>query len=270
MNWLATLATGVAISYLAVAAAVFALQRSMQYLPDRRPMDPAAAGLASVRQEAIATADGERIVVWWAAPREAGRPVYVYLHGNGASLANRAARFERLIADGSGLVAVSWRGYGGSSGSPSEAGLLADARAAFALARERAGPSPIVLYGESLGSTVAVRLAAEAPPSALVLDSSFDSALALARGAYPWLPVDWLLLDTYRADLAAPRVTAPVLQVHCRDDPVTPLAHAERLRRLLPRAEPLLVLDDACHIAPLERYEDALRDFVRRAVAGAR
>lgn len=261
---------GATLVYAGLCAAMFVLQRSLQYRPDQQAMQPAAAGLPQVAQETLGTADGERIVVWWLAPREAGQPVYVYLHGNGGNLHARAQRFERLIAPGAGLMAVSWRGYGGSSGAPSEAGLLADARAAYAEAARRAPGAPIVVYGESLGSTVAVLLAADVQPAALVLDSSFDSALAVAQDAYPWLPVRWLMRDTLRADLAAPRVFAPVLQVHCRDDPVTPLALAQRLHALLPGRQPLVLVESRCHVPSLASYEDALRAFVGSVLGAAR
>jgi pimeloyl-ACP methyl ester carboxylesterase len=246
------------LGYALVCVAMFTLQRRLQYFPDPSPMNPAAAGLPQAASETLATADGERLVAWWVAPRDAAQPVYLYLHGNGAHLHARAQRFARLVEDGAGLYALSWRGYGGSTGSPSEAGFMADARAAHAELVRRVGPGRIVLYGESLGTTVAVMLAAEAPVRALLLDSSFDSALGVARAAYPWLPVDLLLRDRFRADLAAPRVAVPVQQVHCRDDPVTPLASALALQARLPRARPLHRIDGRCHVPPIAAY-DAVR-----------
>ncbi|HET9975798.1 MAG TPA: alpha/beta fold hydrolase [Burkholderiaceae bacterium] len=246
------------IGYALLCAAMFAFQRRLQYFPDPSPMNPVAAGLARATSETLVTADGERIVAWWVAPRDAGRPVYLYLHGNGANLEARAARFARLVEDGAGLYAISWRGYGGSTGSPSEEGLLADARAAHAVLAARVGAARIVLYGESLGSTVAVMLAADAPVRALLLDSSFDSALAVARAAYPWLPVGLLLRDRFRADLVASRIAVPVLQVHCSDDPVTPLASALALQARLPHAAPLHRIEGRCHVPSLAAY-DAVR-----------
>jgi hypothetical protein len=101
-----------------------------------------------------------------------GHPIFLYLHGNGGSLQWRAERFRSLTADGSGLVALSYRGYGGSSGRPTETGLIEDAAAyAFAIARYPA--ERIVLWGESLGSAVALALAAERPVGRLVLDAPF-------------------------------------------------------------------------------------------------
>ena len=110
------------------------------------------------------------------------QPVFLYFHGNGGSLRWRDERFHALIADGSGLVALSYRGYGGSSGRPTETGLLADAAAAYAFAIARYGTERIVLWGKSLGSALAVALAAEKPVGNLVLEAPFTSVADVARG----------------------------------------------------------------------------------------
>ena len=256
------LLTAALTTYIAVCVAMFLLQRRLQYFPDSSPMDPSAAGLPQAHSQAVTTADGERLVVWWVPPRDAAQPVYLYLHGNGAHLHARAPRFARLVADGAGLYAVSWRGYGGSTGTPSEAGLMADARAAYGDLVQRTSANRILLYGESLGSTVAVMLAAELPVRGLLLDSSFESALAVAHHAYPWLPVRLLLRDTYRADLAAPRVAVPVLQVHCTDDPITPLVSAVALQARFAHARPLHRIVGRCHVPPLLDYDAVRAAFV--------
>jgi pimeloyl-ACP methyl ester carboxylesterase len=255
--------------YVAICVGMFVSQRRLQYFPNPAPMDPAEAGLTQVQVERLATADGERIVVWWVPPRDDIAPVYLYLHGNGNNLERRAPRFAQLVADGSGLYAVSWRGYGGSTGRPSEAGLLADARAAYKQLRTRVAAERIVLYGESLGTTIAIMLATDNPVRALLLDSSFSSALDVARGRFPWLPVALLLEDTYRADLAAPHVDFPVLQVHCTNDPITPLRYAERLHARLPRAEPLHRIDRRCHVPSLADYDAVRANFLRSVVRTA-
>jgi pimeloyl-ACP methyl ester carboxylesterase len=105
-------------------------------------------------------------------------------------------------------------------------------------------------------------LAAEIPVRALVLDSSFSSALDVARGAYPWLPVSFLMLDRYLAVDAAPRVRVPVQQFHCDDDPVTPTLLAERLHAALPAARPIHRVSGRCHVPPVTRYEPALEGFL--------
>ncbi len=255
------------IGYALLVAAMFAGQRALLFRPDARAVDPADANLPGLQAIALRAADGVPLVAWWKPPRDAAAPVWLYLHGNGANLLSRDARFRVLAGDtapdGAGLLALSWRGYGGSGGSPSGDGLLLDARAAYDwLIQQRMDPQRILLFGESLGTTVAVMLAAERPVKAIVLDSAFDSALDVARRSYPWLPVKGLMRDPLRADEAAPRVAVPVLQVHCRDDPVTPPASAQALHARLPAGRPLLWIEGRCHTPRLGGWLPQLRGFV--------
>lgn len=254
--------SGVALlGYTLLCLLVFAGQRRLLYHPNPSPL---ALGVSiGAHTLKLQAADDESLVAWWLPPPDAQAPVALYLHGNGANLDNRAARLKALQEDGAGVLALSWRGYGGSSGWPSEAGWALDARAAYDwLLAQGVAPSRILVYGESLGSTQAVMLAAERSVGALLLDSSFDSALALARGHYPWLPVAWLMRDPHRADLAAPRVTVPVLQVHCSEDAVSPLPRAQSLQAFLPNSQ-LRVLDGACHVPTYLRYRDAVRALLQ-------
>jgi uncharacterized protein len=259
---IARLLIGALLLYALVCLLVFARQRSLLYFPDAAPLQQGAA--LGAQTLTLTTPDGETLQAWWLPPPDPQAPVALYLHGNGANLDNRAERLKLLREDGVGVLALSWRGYGGSTGSPSEAGWRQDARAAYDWLRAQGiAPARLLLYGESLGTTHALMLAAEQPVGALLLDSSFDSALALAQGAYPWLPVRWLMRDPHRADLAAPRVSVPVLQVHCAADPVSPLAHAQALQALLPNSQ-LQVLDGDCHVPSYRDYRDAARALIHR------
>jgi fermentation-respiration switch protein FrsA (DUF1100 family) len=178
------------------------------------------------------TADGERLVAWHIAP-QADKPVVIYFHGNGGSLRYRVGRFHDLAADGTGLLALSYRGYGGSSGSPTEAGLIADARAAYGYATARYPAGRIALWGESLGSGVAVALAAEQPVARMVLEAPFTSAADVGAAAYWFIPVRLLMKDQFRSDLRIGKVTAPVLVLHGDRDAVVPFALGERLFGLI-------------------------------------
>ena len=202
------------------------------YFPERVRTTPAAAGLPQAQEVMLDTADGEKIIAWHVPPR-GDKPVVIYFHGNGGSLRLRVDRFARLAAAGVGLLAVSYRGYGGSTGSPTEAGLIEDARAAYAFAAERY-PGRIVLWGESLGSGVAIALAAEKPVSKLILDAPFTSALDIAASAYPFLPVRLLMKDQFRSDLRIAQVKAPVLILHGDADSIVPIAY----RRTAARHDP--------------------------------
>ncbi|MGL4812544.1 MAG: alpha/beta hydrolase, partial [Beijerinckiaceae bacterium] len=220
--------------YAGICLYMFTVQRQLQYRPDIARIAPAATGLSTAEEITLRTPDGETLVSWWVAPQHASQPVYLYFHGNGGNLARRTARFQRLIQNGAGLMALSWRGYGGSTGSPSEDGFHADARAAYAWLAQHLAPTRIIAIGESIGTGVAVKLASEQPMRALALDSPYSSTADVARDRYPWLPIGWLMRDQFRADLSAPQVKIPVLIGHCRDDRTIPLIFSQRLAVLFP------------------------------------
>jgi uncharacterized protein len=130
------LAVGVIVAYGGIVGALYLTQRSLMYLPGLARVSPAAAGLPQAEEVTLTTADTERLVAWHVAPRS-DRPIMLYLQGNGGTLRHRASRFAQLVQDGFGVFAVSYRGFGGSTGSPSETGLLLDADAAYAFCTER-------------------------------------------------------------------------------------------------------------------------------------
>lgn len=229
LKWLLIVALG---SYATFAALLYFAQRGLQYIPDTSRTNPATAGLPVAQEVVLDAADGERVIVWHVPPRGQA-PVVLYFHGNGGALAWRAERFRQLTADGTGLVALSYRGYGGSTGSPTEAGLLADARAAYEFTVARYPAQRIALWGESLGSGVAVAIASELPVGHVVLESPFTSAADVGAAHYWFLPVRLLMKDQFRSDLRIGKVTAPVLIVHGDNDEVVPFILGERLYGLI-------------------------------------
>jgi fermentation-respiration switch protein FrsA (DUF1100 family) len=218
--------------YVGLVLLLYVTQRSLQYLPERIRTAPAAAGLPQAEEVLLDTADGERVIAWHVPPRD-GKPVVIYFHGNGASLRWRTERFRSLIADGTGLLALSYRGYGGSSGSPTEKGLIADGIAAYDFAARRYGPERLALWGESLGSGVAVAIAAGKPVGRVVLESPFSSAADVGAAHYWYVPVRLLMKDQFRSDLLAARITAPVLVMHGDRDRVVPFELGQRLYDLI-------------------------------------
>jgi uncharacterized protein len=216
-------------AYLLATAGLGLFQRRLQYLPDTRHIPPHEAGLPGVEELALSISDGETIVAWHAPPR-AGRPLLLYFHGNAGGLVDRVARFRNFIGEGYGFLAIAYRGYAGSSGAPTQDGVLRDAEAAYAEARARGyAPERIVIVGESLGSGVATQIAARREAAALVLDSPFSSAVDVAAARYGLLPVRWLMLDQFRSDLAIRDVHMPLLIVHGDKDGVVPIALGRRL-----------------------------------------
>lgn len=231
-----TLASWIAIAgfalYVAAVAYFYAVQRSLMYFPETAHTTPAAAGLAEAQEVPLTAADGTGIFAWHISPRE-GRPVIIYFHGNGGALRYRAARFHRLAAEGIGLVALEYRGFGGAAGSPTEAGLIADAEAAYQFAASRYPASQIVLWGESLGSGVAVALATQEKVARVILEAPFTSTAALGAIRYWYMPVRFLMKDQFRSDRRIGEVTAPVLILHGARDRVVPYAMGERLFELI-------------------------------------
>jgi uncharacterized protein len=231
MSSLKSLPVLVLVIYLALLALMYVAQRALMYFPETVRTAPAEAGLAA-EEVVLDTADGERVIVWTIAPQE-NRPVVLYFHGNGGALRYRVDRFRALTADGTGLVALSYRGYAGSSGRPSETGLIEDGFAAYAFAAAHYPSAKLVVWGESLGTGVAVALAAERRVAAVVLEAPFASTVEIAAAVYPYVPVRLLMKDQFRSDLRIGKVTAPVLILHGGRDTVVPIASGERLYDLI-------------------------------------
>ena len=162
-------------------------------------------------------------------PAKPGHPVVLYFHGNGDYLAGFFGRFRELIADGTGIVAVLYRGYAGSSGKPSEHGVLADAAAAYAFTTARYGADRIVVWGFSLGTGVAVALAAEHPVGRLIFEAPYTSIVDVAAASFWFFPVRLVMLDPFHSDQRIARVRVPLLVMHGARDPTIPIALGERL-----------------------------------------
>jgi uncharacterized protein len=259
VKWLLILAF---VGYGGIAALAYVAQRALMYFPDRTRTAPAAAGFPQADEIVLTTSDGERVIAWHVAPR-GERPVVLYFQGNGGALNLRAERFARIIADGTGLLALSYRGYGGSTGRPSEAGLLRDAAAAYAFATARYPAERLALYGESLGSGVAAALAAEHKVGKVILESPFTSAVEIGAAAYPFLPVRLLMHDQFRSDERIAKVTAPVLVLHGARDTVVPIGYGERLYALIAAPKKFVRFPEGHH-SDLDSHgaQAAVRDFL--------
>lgn len=233
---LTSLLTTLLLAYGGFAALLFLFQDRLAYYPEigreihstprEHGMDFAALTLD--------TADGERLDAWFV-PAPQAHGVVLFLHGNAGNISQRMdsiAMFHRL---GYGVLIFDYRGYGRSSGKPSETGLQRDAETAWAHLTGQRGIAPgrIVLFGESLGGAVAARLAARQPPreqpGALVLASVFTSVPDLAADLYPWLPARWLARMRYDTAAALARIHTPVLVAHSPDDEIVPFRHGEKL-----------------------------------------
>ncbi len=219
----------VSAGYVCGLLALFLAQRAVLFpAPTTAPTSPLDAGFPEAEEHVLTTADGEKVIVWHV-PAKPGHPVVLYFHGNGDYLAGFFGRFRSIIADGTGVVALSYRGYAGSSGKPSEQGLMRDAAAAYAFTSARYAAGKIVVWGFSLGSGVAVALAADRPIGKLILEAPYTSIADVAASAFWFAPVRLLIRDTFHSDRRIAQVRVPLLMLHGALDPTIPITFGERL-----------------------------------------
>lgn len=251
-----------ALVYGGLLALMYVFQRTLMYFPDTARTSPAQAGLSQAEEVTLTSSDGERLIAWHVAPR-ANKPVVLYFQGNGGASNLRVGRFSWLTADGTGLLALSYRGYGGSTGKPSEEGLIRDARAAYDFVRARYPAKRIVLFGESLGSAVAIALAAECEIGALILDAPFTSMVDIGAAAYPFAPVRWLIKDTFHSDERIVRVSAPLLVLHGERDSIIPISFSEKLFAVAREPKRMVRFPDGGHL-DLDDHgaEKAVKEFL--------
>jgi hypothetical protein len=231
---LSSVAAITAVAYVGRVALLFVFQRNLLYHPPATMPTPAVSGVADMRVVSLKTADGLILKAWYAAPRVDGGPVALYFCGNAGHIGYRAFKIRRLLDAGIGALLVSYRGFGGNPGRPSEAGLYADGRAALRfLAEEGVTPARTVLYGESLGSGVAVRMAHEQglrePVAAVVLETPYTSIADVAAWHYPFIPARRLVRDRFDAIAKISTIRAPLLVFHAEDDGIIPQKLARQL-----------------------------------------
>jgi len=252
MSTLLRLIAVAAVIYVAFVALLYTMERTFLYPASSQRTTVVEAGLAGFQDLTLTTADGERLVAWWKPP-ESGRALLVYFHGNGGSLWNRRDRARLLTQDGRGLLIVSYRGYSGSTGAPTESGLREDARAAYAWAAERIEPKRVVLYGESLGSGVAVRLASERPVGGLILEAPYTSTADVAKLTYWFVPIDLLMRDQFRSIDLIKDVRTPLLFLHGERDGLIPIRLGETLFDAASEPKRFVRLPGVSHLDVLER-----------------
>jgi fermentation-respiration switch protein FrsA (DUF1100 family) len=287
--------TFVAVPYLAAAAMLATLQRTLIYLPDREPVPASSSGLPpeQVRDVTLTTGDGLTLDGWLVLARAAAfaendlaasvhdeRPLILYFPGNGGHRGYRLKEIRQLAGLGCHILYFDYRGYAGNPGRPAEEPIASDAREVwrYATSELRVPPERIVLWGESLGGGVAVRLASDVcesggVPAGLILRSTFTSLADAAGWHYPWLPVRWLLIDRYPSIERIPRIACPLLILHGRRDRIVPFAHGERLFAAAPHTSrngippkfvelPAAGHNDIMYVAA-EEVADAVQQFLQ-------
>jgi hypothetical protein len=262
-----------AVGYGLLAAITYLMQGRMLYLsgvPGRNlSMTPADVGM-DYEDVSIDTVDGVTLHGWFVPGRSSG--VLLFFHGNAGNISHRLDSIRQFRNLGLSVLIVDYRGYGQSGGRTTEAGIYRDADAAWEYLTETRGvrPDDVVVFGRSLGASVAARLAANRKPSGLILESSFTSVPDIAAQLYPWLPVRWLSKLRHATRDYVRDVHCPVLVVHSRDDEIIPYHHGEAIFEAAPEPRTLLVLsgthndaflrDQRVYIEGLQRFLDSLSE----------
>ena len=238
-----------AVLYGFVLAGLVVFQRRILFRPDNTPPDLARAGVPGTRAVSVPTADGLRLLAWYKPPAEAGGLAVLYLHGNAGHIGHRAHRLQALAPTGWGVLLLEYRGYGGNPGHPSETGLLIDAHAGLAALQDMGfPPHRILLWGESLGTHLAARLAAEQEVAAVLLESPYTSIVEIASRRYPYIPVRSLLWDHFDSLAVIGRARAPVLVMHGARDGIVPVDMGRAMHDAAPEPKALWIAPDAGHV----------------------
>ena len=218
------LLAAVALLYVAGVTSLWAFQRDLMYFPDGLPRVPPShyEMLGGVQEVSFTTADGIELAAWHA-PAPPNRPTVVMFHGNGGSLRGERYRLKHFKDAEIGVLLLAYRGYSGNSGVPNEQGLYADARAALDwLETNGVAGTSIVLYGISLGTGVATKMAAERELAGVVLESPYTSTVDVAAWRFPVVPVTWLMQDRFESLARIGAITEPLLVMHGDRDSVIP------------------------------------------------
>jgi uncharacterized protein len=257
------------VAYGALVGGLYLFQRQLLYFPDRTHPELFGLRELGVCEAILSTEDGLSLMSWYL-PARPGRPVIAYFHGNGGHVGYRAERLLRFAREGYGVLMVEYRGYGGNPGTPTEAGFYADGRAALEfLGREGVAPSRLVLYGESLGSGVAVALAAEHQVAALVLEAPFTSVAEVAQRHFPYVPASRMVTDRFDSLSRIGSVRAPILVLHGERDRVVPIRFGRALLDAAPEPKEGWFAPEAEH-EDLARFGsfDVVVAFIERRLGG--
>lgn len=218
----------IAVAYLGVLGYLYVNQRQMLYEAKPGHETPDIRGLP-VRDVAIPTPDDEILEAWYEPPRP-GKPVILFLHGQSGTLELGKWRYIRMHKEGVGYLALAYRGFSGSTGRPTEQGLLIDGLSAYDwLKGQGFRDQDIVIHGHSLGTGVATYVATRRPARALILEAPFTAASDVASERYPFIPVSLLMHDRFESRARIKDVHMPLLVIHGTSDSVIPFADGKRL-----------------------------------------
>ena len=255
--------------YLLVCILLLFFQNKLLFYPDRGLPPPPKQQVPEVEQISFDANDGVKLVSWWMPPKK-DQPTVIFFQGNAGNISDRSDRLFDCKEHGWGILLLGYRGYGTSAGSPGEAGLYLDARAALGFLRSRPDVNlrRLVYYGESLGCSIALELAVAEPPACVVLEAPFRSLKAIAAVHYWWLPTSLLVRSDFDNVAKAAGLKCPLFVAHGLRDEVVPFAQGRAVFDAAPEPKTFFQLDSRHNdIAESgsKPYRSAVAEFIDKA-----
>jgi len=250
-------------SYFAINLLVYANQRELMFVPTPDHVTPEEVGLADVDEVTLVLESKLELNSWFGRAKN-GQPTILFFHGNAGAVNHRAHRFRELMAEGYGVFILGYPGYGGNEGSPSEKSFREASLLSYEYLRNLGlDAEDVVIYGESIGTGVAVQLAAHVEAKALILESPMTSAIDVASEHYPYLPVSLLLKDRFKSDDHIDRIEMPLLVMHGDRDTIIPIKIGQELFALAKEPKSFVTLEGAGH-NDLQLYpvKEIAREFI--------
>jgi fermentation-respiration switch protein FrsA (DUF1100 family) len=251
--------------YLVFILFLYQVQRQLIYFPSHRYTTPAAAGVPEMQEIHLTTEDGLKLIAWYRPPTKSDLPTVVHFHGNAGDIGHRGMIVKPFLNEGYGVLLLTYRGYSGNPGEPSEKGLYEDARAAMQFLKQKGVLGRcIVLYGHSIGAGVAVQMAIEFQVGALILQSPFTSLRDVGQYHYPILPVSWLIKEEFDSLKKAHKINVPVFILHGEEDDIIPKKFALQLYEAFPTTKEIEMVPGRGHNDLFD--SDSLVSFIKRYV----
>ncbi len=256
-------------AYLVILWLIWANQRSLLFRPWKFLIDPRLCAVDEVELVDLHPSDEEKLYAWHRAPKVAGAPVILYFDGNRGNISIWNRRWRRIAAAGAGFIAVSYRGYGGSTQQPSEEGLHEDAMFAWNWALQHYPESQLAIHGFSLGTGVATKLGSVIKTAPVILEAPYTSTVRRAREMMPILPVGLLMRDTFRNRDWIGDIEGPLLIAHGDRDLIVPISHGRKLHRLASKPKKFVKFKGCNHLTmPANGLYPVIWDFLEYVPPG--
>lgn len=210
---------------------IYFFQDYLIYFPEKDVLSPKESGVPEMQTIKLQTDDGLKLTAWYYSSPQPHMPTILYLHGNAGHIGHRAMLIRSYLNQGYGVLLLTYRGFSGNPGTPSEEGLYKDARAAIQFLHEQGiSDECLVLFGESLGGAVAIQMATEYKNlGAIILQSPFTTLADIGQYHYPFFPVKWLIKDKFASIEKINLIHCPVLVIIAKNDNIVPPAYSRKL-----------------------------------------